>query len=83
MLRSINKSNGYSIKVFLEFILNICNQAVELDQLRDLAQKIKYSVEKISSLINLNPEILQIGARDLSFSLYRVFTGNFQSLNFN
>ena len=67
MLRSINKSNGYSIKVFLEFILNICNQAVELDQLRDLAQKIKYSVEKIASLI----------------SLYRVFTGNFQSLNFN
>ena len=75
-LRSIKKSNGYSFKVFLDFVLNICNQSVELDRLKEPTEKVKNSIEKIASLINSNPEILQIGARDFSFSLYRVFTGN-------
>jgi hypothetical protein len=74
-LRSIEKSNGDSYRIFAKNIKLICEKAVKFDLLKESAEKITNSLSTLSNLLETNRQFLQIGAREFSFSLYRLFTG--------
>jgi hypothetical protein len=77
-LRSIEKSKGESIKIFHKQVTLICEKAKSNEKLRDKAEIVLKNLNSVCSLVKpSNAHVLANGARELSFSLYRLFTGFF------
>lgn len=74
-LRSIKKSKGKSLQIFFKHILKICEQAKNYDQLKDKVEVLEKLSKKILKYTSENQTELVTGAREFSFSLYRLFTG--------
>lgn len=74
-LRSIEKSKGKSLQIFIKSILKSCEKAKEKNSLKRIADKIEVELKKVSEFAKANPEQLKTGAREFSFTLYRLFTG--------
>jgi hypothetical protein len=75
-LRSIQKSKGESLKVFHKHVSLTCERAKLNEKLRDKAQTVVGLLNGVCSLAK--PEtasVLANGAREFSFSLYKIFTG--------
>ncbi len=77
VLRSIQKSNGDSLKCFRKHISLNCEKAKLFPLLKDNASKIERLINEIFDLAFLNDsqQFLIHGAREFSFSLYRIFAG--------
>lgn len=77
-LRSIQKSNGESIQIFFKSVFKICEQAKLIEPLKDKVETlVKLSNNILKSLKLNDPSELVTGAREFSFTLYRIFTGIF------
>lgn len=74
-LRSIQKSKGESMKIFNKQIRLFCEKGKDVAELEKFAKLILSSTENITSYLKKDPQIISSGAREFSFSLYRLFTG--------
>lgn len=78
VLRSIDKSKGESLKIFMKHIKKVCEKSKKNENLENISSKIQSSIQELCNTVkNLDPDILQTGSREFSFSLYRLFTGLF------
>lgn len=74
-LRSIQKSNGESIKIFAKHVNQICEQAKKADQLKERANELNVALGQLLKAVKMD-NALVTGAREFAYSLYRIFTGN-------
>jgi hypothetical protein len=75
VLRSINKSKGESLQIFLRYIIKSCEKSKKIPKLVNFSHKIQSKTQElVNTVINLDPCIIQTGSREFSYSLYRLFT---------
>ena len=76
VLRVLAKTSGEALKAFrsqIKFgLLSLANHPI----LREDAFKIQTSIDQIINIIQSNPTVLDAGARDLAFTLARLFIGS-------
>jgi alkylation response protein AidB-like acyl-CoA dehydrogenase len=78
VLRSIQKSNGASLEIFAKHVEKTCERCNQIPKLNGLSQSIQKALKDLTVLVRkTDPEIVQTGAREFSFSLYRLLTGSF------
>lgn len=66
----------------MEYILKSCEKASEKYQLKRISDKIELELKKVGKFAKANPELLKNGAREFSFTLYRLFTGTLEIFEF-
>lgn len=76
-LRSIKKSQGESLKLFFNKILKTCEEANKYEPLKQKCALLVDLSKKVIEFVQKNENELITGAREFSFCLYRLFTGNF------
>jgi hypothetical protein len=82
VLRSMEKSKGMSIRVFAKHVNLICEEAKKVDSLKDKANAVSLALNQLLKAVKPDNNELVTGAREFSFSLYRIFTGKRNAFNF-
>lgn len=75
-LRSIKKSQGESLQLFFKTIIKTCEEAQKFEPLNSKAVLLIDLTKKVIEFVQTNENELVVGAREFSFGLYRLFTGN-------
>ena len=73
-MRSIQKSNGESIKIFARHVNSICEEAKKWPQLKDRSANVSESLGRLLKAVKMDNALIT-GAREFAFSLYRIFAG--------
>ncbi len=76
VLRSIEKSNGDVLNAYREFIVKTCELASKYDKISLQAKMILKNTVDLLEYIRNNQDRLVESARELSYSLSRIFIGN-------
>lgn len=76
VLRSIQKSRGDSIRIFAKHVTLMCEQAKDVEQLKDYVTRINAAMQQILKSLREEKAIVT-GSREFAFSLYRIITGKF------
>ena len=76
MLRSIQKSKGQSLAILVKSIQLSLEKVKDHEFFKEETKRIGKLVQGIIQFIKSDPESIKTASRELSFSLYRLFTGN-------
>lgn len=76
VLRAIHKSSGSALVHYREDVKRRLNSARESEDLVLASEKVEKSLDDVLTMASsIDPEMLQMAARDLAYSLSRIFMG--------
>lgn len=76
VLRAITKTRGEVLVAFHKSVMSKVEKASQTPELKEQGHRVKEATLKVMNFVQSNPDKAQIAARDLAYSLSRIYMGN-------